>query len=73
MLYGISAVMIPLASYQPAGLSLYWATSGAIGVIINLALLSPTLRRLVRIPKIPAELEHPYTALRNKLPFSKSS
>jgi membrane protein insertase Oxa1/YidC/SpoIIIJ len=66
-LYSISFLMIPLASYQPAALALYWATSGCMGIIINLAILSPDLRRMVRIPKIPAEMDKPYTTLGNKL------
>lgn len=66
-LYSISFLMIPLASYQPAALALYWATSGCMGIFINLAILSPDLRRMVRIPKIPAEMDKPYTTLRDKL------
>eukprot|EP00092_Neocalanus_flemingeri_P009418 GFUD01010132.1.p1 GENE.GFUD01010132.1~~GFUD01010132.1.p1 ORF type:complete len:348 (-),score=86.68 GFUD01010132.1:718-1761(-) len=66
-LYSLSFLMIPLASFQPAALALYWASSGAMGVFINLALLSPSLRRTVMIPKIPAELDKPYTTLRDKL------
>jgi len=66
-LYSVSLLMIPLASYQPAALALYWATSGCMGIFINLVILSPNLRRMVRIPKIPAEMDRPYTTLRDKL------
>ena len=66
-LYSFAFLMVPLASFQPAALALYWASSGAMGALINLALMSPSFRRKVRIPKIPAELDKPYTALRDKL------
>jgi len=70
-LYGLSALMIPIAYFQPAAVSLYWATSGTMGVIINLMLLHPPVRRLVRIPKIPAEHENPYNNLKEKIMSKK--
>jgi len=69
-LYSISALMIPLASIQPAAVAVYWVTSGAMGVGINLLLMSPKFRRMVRIPKIPIELDKPYTALRDNFAIS---
>jgi len=48
-LYSISMLMVPLASFQPSALALYWAVSGAMGVSINLLLMSPSFRRAVRI------------------------
>ena len=71
VLYTISALMVPIACYQPAAVSLYWATSGLMGLLINLMLLHPPVRRLVRIPKIPAELEHPYSHLKEKIMSKK--
>jgi len=70
LLYSISFLMIPLASIQPAAVALYWVTSGVMGVTINLVLLSPKVRRAVRIPKIPAELDKPYSALKDNLVIS---
>lgn len=65
LLYSVSILMIPLASIQPAAVAVYWVTSGAMGVLINLMLMSPKFRRAVRIPKIPVELDKPYTSLRD--------
>ncbi|KMQ94399.1 mitochondrial inner membrane protein cox18 [Lasius niger] len=49
--FRITAIgMIPIAMYVPSCLSLYWATSSAFGLIQNLVLLSPKLRRFARIP-----------------------
>ena len=66
-LYGLSLVMIPISSYVPSAMALYWATSGAMGVLINLLLLHPPVRRAVRIPKIPSEVEEPYKILKEKI------
>ena len=71
VLYTVSALMVPIACYQPAAVSLYWATSGLMGVLINLMLLHPPVRRLMKIPKIPAELEHPYSHLKEKIMSKK--
>ena len=67
VLYSIALVMVPITSYVPSAVALYWATSGAMGVLINLLLLHPPVRRAVRIPKIPLELEHPYKHLKENL------
>ena len=66
LLYSISMLMVPIAYYQPAAVSLYWATSGLMGVLINLILLHPPIRRGVRIPWIPAEHSDPYNYLWQK-------
>lgn len=42
-------------------LVLYWTTSSAFGLIQNLILLSPKVRRFFRIPKTANELQKPYT------------
>jgi len=70
LLYSVSVLMIPLASIQPAAVAIYWVTSGAMGAFINLLLMSPKFRRTVRIPKIPVELDKPYTSLRDNLTIS---
>jgi len=67
VMYGLAGVMVPIACYVPSALALYWATSGLMGVLINLLLLHPPIRRAVRIPEIPLELEHPYRLLKEKL------
>ena len=66
-LYSLSFMMVPIAYLQPAAVSLYWATSGLMGVLINLALLHPPARRILRIPHIPAEHARPYNSLYQKI------
>ena len=71
VLYSIALVMVPISCYVPSAVALYWATSGAMGVLINLLLLHPPFRRAVRIPKIPLELEKPYAHLKENLKNKK--
>ncbi|CAL1685066.1 unnamed protein product [Lasius platythorax] len=66
--FRITAIgMIPIAMYVPSCLSLYWATSSAFGLIQNLVLLSPKLRRFARIPVTTSESPHPYWLLRERI------
>ena len=58
-----SVAMIPLASMVPSGLALYWATSASAGLAVNLILLSPKFRRLVKIPHTEMESARPYNRL----------
>jgi len=67
LLYGVSGLMVPLAAYQPAAVALYWCCSGVMGVLINLLLLHPPARRLVRIPWIAGERPRPFSHLRQRL------
>ena len=71
VLYSVALVMVPISCYVPSAVALYWATSGAMGVLINLLLLHPPVRRTVRIPKIPLEVEQPYTLLKENLKDKK--
>jgi len=64
VLYSISALMVPLAAYQPSAVGLYWMTSGAMAVLLNLLLMEPRFRRLVRIPYVEQEPQRPYHQLR---------
>ena len=66
-LYSISLLLVPISYYQPAAVVLYWTTSFLMGVLINLMLLHPPVRRGVRIPWIPAEHSDPYNYLWQKL------
>lgn len=59
--------MIPIAMYVPSCVSLYWVTSSAFGLLQNLVLLSPRLRRLARMPITVSESAHPYSLLREKI------
>lgn len=60
-------VMIPVAANVPSCMCLYWMTSSSIGLVQNLALLSPSLRRKLRIPLAPSELEEPYKHIKEEL------
>ena len=66
-LYSISLLLVPISYYQPAAVVLYWATSFLMGVLINLMLLHPPVRRRFRIPWIPAEHSDPYNYLWQKI------
>lgn len=59
--------MVPIAMSVPSCLSLYWATSSAFGLFQNLILLSPNLRRFVKVPITTSESPHPYLVLRNRI------
>lgn len=66
---GFSLVMIPVAANVPTCLCLYWVTSSTFGLIQNLCLLSPSLRRKLRIPLVPSELEDPYRYMKQEISF----
>nr|CAH7739754.1 unnamed protein product [Callosobruchus chinensis] len=57
---GFSVVMIPVAASVPSCLVLYWTTSSTYGLMQNMLLLSPKVRRFFRIPKTDSELQNPY-------------
>ncbi|XP_055384322.1 cytochrome c oxidase assembly protein COX18, mitochondrial [Condylostylus longicornis] len=59
----LSVGMIPIAASVPSALCLYWVSSSAYGVLQNLILLSPDIRRKVGIPKVQSEIENPYQHL----------
>ncbi|XP_011565352.3 cytochrome c oxidase assembly protein COX18, mitochondrial [Plutella xylostella] len=61
-----SIVMIPVAASVPSCMCLYWMTSSSYGLVQNLVLLSPSLRRKLRIPLAPSELEEPYKHLKDE-------
>ncbi|EFN89339.1 Mitochondrial inner membrane protein COX18 [Harpegnathos saltator] len=59
--------MVPVAMYVPSCVSLYWATSSAFGLLQNLILLSPKLRRFAGVPVTASESSRPYSLLREKI------
>lgn len=64
-----SIVMIPVAASVPSCMCLYWTTSSVFGLAQNLCLLSPTLRRKLKIPEAPSELEKPYDHIKEEIKF----
>jgi len=67
LLYTLAAIMVPLSAYQPSAVCLYWVTSATIALATNLALMHPSVRRLVRIPLTDLEPSQPYRALQDNL------
>lgn len=62
-----SIVMIPVAASVPSCMCLYWLTSSSFGLVQNLCLLSPSLRRKLLIPEAPSELEEPYSHMKEEV------
>lgn len=60
-------VMIPVAASVPSCMCLYWTTSSVFGLAQNLLLLSPSLRRKLKIPEAPSELENPYAHIKQEI------
>lgn len=61
-----TVVMIPVAASVPSCMCLYWTVSSGFGLIQNLALLSPSLRRKLGIPQSPSELQQPYSHIKQE-------
>ncbi|XP_052741287.1 cytochrome c oxidase assembly protein COX18, mitochondrial [Bicyclus anynana] len=62
-----SIIMIPVAATVPSCMCLYWTTSSLFGLAQNLCLLSPSLRRKLKIPESPSELEDPYGHMKQEI------
>lgn len=52
--------MIPIAYMAPSAVSLYWTTSAVAALGVNLVIMSPKVRKAMRIPPLPTETAHPY-------------
>lgn len=65
----ISVVMVPIIAFVPSCMGLYWVCSSAFGLFYNLVVISPKIRRLVRIPKTNSEFDHPYAHLLLKIKY----
>lgn len=64
---GFTIIMVPVAASVPSCMCLYWLTSSSVGLFQNLILLSPSLRRKLRIPEAPSELEDPYKHIQSEI------
>lgn len=64
---GLSLCMVPVACSVPSGLTVYWVASSTYGLLQNLILVSPRVKRALGIPKIKSELENPYEHLWMKM------
>ena len=52
-----------VAAQNPSAVAFYWMTSGSSAVVMNLLMMSPKFRRIVRIPLIKSEEQNPYKKL----------
>lgn len=59
----LSIVMVPIAAAVPSGLALYWTTSSAYGLVQNVVLMSPKVKKFAGVPVTPSQLEDPYRHL----------
>lgn len=66
-LRGISIMLIPISATVPSCLCLYWVTSSIYGLGQNMLLLSPRVKRSLKIPMSPSELKNPYSHLKTKI------
>lgn len=66
-LRGVSVLLIPVSATVPSCLCLYWVTSSIYGLGQNMFLLSPRVRRFLKIPISPSEIKNPYTNLKTKI------
>lgn len=64
---GFSIIMIPVAASVPSCMSLYWMTSSSYGLIQNMVLLSPSVRRKLKVPEAPSEIEQPYNHIKQEI------
>ncbi|XP_078576715.1 cytochrome c oxidase assembly protein COX18, mitochondrial-like isoform X2 [Branchiostoma floridae x Branchiostoma japonicum] len=57
---GVSVVMVMVAAYMPAAMSLYWTSSSAVGLAQNILLKLPWLRQACRIPPTSRDSPTPF-------------
>ena len=62
----IALVMVPVSAMVPSVVAVYWASSAVSGFLVNIVVMSPKFRGLVRIPSHPTDDPNPYRgAVRN--------
>ena len=73
-LRGIAIIIVPISANVPAALALYWSVSAYAGLAVNLVMMSPKVRKAVRIPATALDSQNPYkTAWQNFQTNLKSS
>ena len=65
----LTIAMVIFASQVPSAMSLYWATSSSFGLVQNVLLMQPKVRRMFQIPKSPSESKTP---IKDKLDVLKA-
>lgn len=64
---GLSVFMVPVACSVPSALTVYWVASSSYGLMQNIVLASPQVKRAFGIPKTQSELNNPYEHLWTKM------
>lgn len=57
---GLSICLVPVACSVPSALNVYWVASSSYGLMQNLILASPQVKRTFGIPLTQTELKNPY-------------
>ncbi|XP_043228720.1 cytochrome c oxidase assembly protein COX18, mitochondrial-like [Amphibalanus amphitrite] len=60
---GVTVIVVPVAAQLPSAVVFYWTISSFCGLLSNLALMSPSLRRAAGVPLSPSQQQHPYRQL----------
>ena len=60
---GVTVLVVPVAAQLPAAVVFCWTVSSVCGLLSNLALLSPSLRRAAGVPVSPSQQQRPYRQL----------
>ncbi|XP_047118879.1 cytochrome c oxidase assembly protein COX18, mitochondrial isoform X1 [Schistocerca piceifrons] len=59
--------MTAIATQVPSCLTVYWVTSSFYGLVQNIVLMSPRVKKFFRIPETPSQLKHPYMHIYKRL------
>lgn len=60
---GVTIIVVPVAAQLPSAVVFYWTISSFCGLLSNLALMSPSLRRAAGVPLSPSQQQRPYRQL----------
>lgn len=60
---GLTFFVFALSTQVPSAMSLYWASSSTYGLVQNIIMKFPKVRRKLGIPKTPSERERPFLSM----------
>lgn len=63
----VSIILVPIAITMPSGITLYWLQSSVFGLMQNLFLQIPKVRRFFRIPQSVSESQTPFQDMAQEL------
>jgi len=64
---GLTCLVFLISTQVPSAMSLYWATSSSYGLLQNIVMKFPRVRRHLNIPKTPSEQEKPIQFIREQM------